>query len=64
MCILYSVHENTKKQRDFVIDLNNPFCISVYELTNNGHKFIKTFNTTSVEKVKNIINKKCSMWNN
>lgn len=59
MSILFSVRADTKYERVFLIDLNNPYCISVYELTNDGFNFVKTFNTTSIKYVKKSILKYC-----
>lgn len=59
MSTLFSVHADTKYERVFLIDLNNPYHISVYELTNNGFDFVKTYNTTSIKSVKKSILKYC-----
>lgn len=59
MSTLYIVHADTKYERVFLINLANPYCITVYELTNCGVFLIKTFNTTSIKYVKKYIAKYC-----
>lgn len=59
MITLFPVRADTKYERVFLINLNNPYCISVSELTNNGIVFVKTFNTTSIKYVKKSIEKYC-----
>lgn len=59
MSTLFSVRADTKYERIFLINLNNPYRITVYELTNNGFEFLKTYNTTSIKYVKKSITKYC-----
>lgn len=59
MSTLFSVRADTKYERVFLFDLNNPYCITVYELTNNGFEFVKTYNTTSIKYVKKSIAEYC-----